>query len=241
MNQDISLVRPAITSPAARPAARTGLNRRRLIDAPTRALHWWLALSVAVAWLTGDSERWRLVHVCMGYSAAGLFALELLWGWIRLGLAHQPARLRGQFAKLKALPNWWARTRAGQIDLPQGLNLLIALSVVLMLLLSGATLLTGLPVWWEWLADGPGDVLAEVHKLSADALLATIAVHVGALLLTSWQRRRNLLAPMVSGRTDGPGPDLVKCNRTGLALVISLSVLVFWGWRFWLAWNAASV
>ena len=49
-------------------------------DAPVRVFHWLLVLSFAGAYLTAESERWRLVHVTLGYTLAGLLAFRLLWG-----------------------------------------------------------------------------------------------------------------------------------------------------------------
>ncbi|MEY4752618.1 MAG: hypothetical protein RJA44_293, partial [Pseudomonadota bacterium] len=128
----------------------------------------------------------------------------------------------------------------GSLDLQLGQNLLLALSVALMLPLVLAAVLSGLPIWWEWLSDAATDQLAEVHELLTNGLLLVIGAHVVALLLGSWQRRRNLVAPMLSGRTSGVGPDLVRHNRSGLALLISVAVLGFWGWRAWLAWSTGS-
>ena len=37
-------------------------------DAPVRVFHWLLVLSFAGAYLTAESERWRLLHVSLGLS-----------------------------------------------------------------------------------------------------------------------------------------------------------------------------
>ena len=51
-------------------------------DAPTRVFHWLLAASFAGAFLTADSERWRDIHVLLGYTFAGLIGFRLVWGLI---------------------------------------------------------------------------------------------------------------------------------------------------------------
>jgi cytochrome b len=61
---------------------KTGAARILVWDVPTRVFHWLLVLSFAAAYLTGDSERWRDVHVAAGYSMAGLLAFRLVWGLI---------------------------------------------------------------------------------------------------------------------------------------------------------------
>ena len=43
------------------------ITQRVLVwDLPTRIFHWSLAVSFAGAFLTGDSERWRDIHVLLG-------------------------------------------------------------------------------------------------------------------------------------------------------------------------------
>lgn len=48
----------------------------RVWDAPVRVFHGLLALSVAGAWLTSESERWHLVHIPLGYTAGLLLAVH---------------------------------------------------------------------------------------------------------------------------------------------------------------------
>jgi Cytochrome b(N-terminal)/b6/petB. len=51
-----------------------------VVDATTRMLHWLMALSFTAAYITADGERWRLVHVTLGYTLAGLVVARVLWG-----------------------------------------------------------------------------------------------------------------------------------------------------------------
>ena len=37
-------------------------------DMPVRVFHWLTVLSFAGAYLTAESERWRLLHVTLGYT-----------------------------------------------------------------------------------------------------------------------------------------------------------------------------
>ena len=43
------------------------MSRILVWDAPTRVGHWLMAGSFAVAFVTGDSEAWRNVHLVAGY------------------------------------------------------------------------------------------------------------------------------------------------------------------------------
>ena len=51
-------------------------------DAPVRVFHGCLALSFAGAWLSAEAEGWRLLHVTLGWTVAGLVLLRLLWGLV---------------------------------------------------------------------------------------------------------------------------------------------------------------
>ena len=50
----------------------------RVWDAPVRVFHWLLVLSFAGAYLSAESERWRLLHVTLGYTLGGLVAFRLV-------------------------------------------------------------------------------------------------------------------------------------------------------------------
>ena len=51
-------------------------------DVPVRVFHWLMVLSFLGAYVTAESERWRLLHVTLGYTMAGLVVFRLLWGLV---------------------------------------------------------------------------------------------------------------------------------------------------------------
>jgi len=57
------------------------IQRILVWDIPTRVFHWLLVLSFAGAYLTAESERYRDIHVVLGYTLLGLIAFRLLWGF----------------------------------------------------------------------------------------------------------------------------------------------------------------
>ena len=73
-------------------------SKTKVWDLPTRIFHWALAASFAGAYLLSESERLRNVHVALGYTALGLLAFRLVWGFIgpryALSLIHisEPTR-----------------------------------------------------------------------------------------------------------------------------------------------------
>jgi cytochrome b len=71
---------PAFQPAAAAPSRAGDVPQRRVIDAPTRVFHWLSALSFLGAYLTADGERWRALHVTLGYTLAGLLAFRVLYG-----------------------------------------------------------------------------------------------------------------------------------------------------------------
>lgn len=222
------------STPLSPPAAGPGRSTtpgRRVVDAPVRMFHALFGLCFALAYATGDSEAWRLLHVTLGYTMAGLLGFRLVWGLV----GPRPARLALRWRRaagvagwLRATPRSLAQARAW---LRQGEHLATGLAVVLLLALAVPVLASGWVVWMEWWAWA-GDALAEVHEALASAMLALALAHVGLVLWTSLRRRRNQALPMLTGRLPGtPGPDLVQRDRRGLAALLLASVIGFVAWQ----------
>lgn len=190
---------------------------RRVIDAPTRLFHWLFALSFAGAYVTADSEHWRVVHMALGYGFAGLLLFRLLYGL----LGPRPVRwavLRGKLASLSGAwrDGWHGGWRTAGFWRPQQ-NRLSALFIVTILLGAAPLVLSGHASEHDWV--GLGEAWEALHEFFGNALLAAVLVHIGWVLLLSLGRRRNLVWPMVSGCTEGPGPDLLPARR-GLAALL---------------------
>lgn len=224
---------PSPTQAGAPAAARPGSSRpasRRVTDATTRMLHWLMALSFTGAYLSADSEHWRLTHVTLGYTLAGLLVFRVLWGLV----GPRQARLSVLWRKLQGLPGWFkslpslSSPTAMLSAWRQGENLLMALAVALILLLVLPLSLSGYAVWDEW----GGDWLEEVHEFFGNALLIAVLAHIGLIALLSALRRKNQALPMLTGRVAGAGPDLAKSNYGLLAAVLLACVLGFWGWQW---------
>lgn len=62
------------------PSAKTCTPSRRIVEMPMRLFHTFMALSFVGAYMTAESERFRLVHVSLGYTLFGLVVFRLLWG-----------------------------------------------------------------------------------------------------------------------------------------------------------------
>ena len=227
---------PASSPWAARapsPAA-TATPGRLVIDAPTRVFHWLFALSFAGAYLTADGERWRALHVTLGYALAGLLAFRVLYGIFgprHAGLGMLLRKLGGAPAWLRSLGQGLRQRSAQGIQWRQGQNLLMALAVVSMLVLTVPLTLSGYGTYNDWGAFLGGDWLEDVHEFFGNAFLAVVLGHIAFIVALSVLRRRNQALPMLTGRIAGAGPDLVKRNRVWLAVLLGAGVLGFIVWQ----------
>lgn len=212
-------------APVAAPAAQAApAPSRRTVDAPTRAFHWLTALCFAGAYATADGERWRLVHTTLGDSLVGLIGWRVLWGL----LGPRSTRFSGWASRLRALPAALQTLRQGAWLGVRLQNLGMLLLIVALLASLVATLASG------WVGDQglAGDWMEEVHEFFGNTSLALVGAHIGAVLGLSLLRRRNLAAPMLTGRLPGRGPDLVAHNRVWLAGLLVVAVLGFWAWQW---------
>ena len=216
------------TSTSTRPAAPgAGPNSRRVVDAPIRMFHWLFALCFAGAYITADGESLRLLHVTLGYSLAGLLGFRLVYGLV--GPRH--ARLSLMWRKLSGGPAWLASFKAvpaQQINWRQGQNLLMALAVVSLLVLPLPVTLSGYLNY----NDFGGELMEDLHGAAGDIFLGVVLAHLALIAGLSALRRNNQALPMLTGRTQGAGPDLVKHNARWLALVLLLSLLAYWAWEW---------
>lgn len=235
MQAHTTLDTSAINATRAAPAPR-----RLVTDAPIRMFHALFALSFLGAYLTADGDRWRALHVTLGYTMAGLLAFRVLYGV----LGPRQSGLSALWCKLSAAP-LWLRTTADalskaswrDINWRQGQNLLMSLSVVLLMALVIPLTLTGYATFHEW-GDVVGaewitDGLGEVHEFFGEALLFIVFAHLALIAGLSVLRRKNQALPMLTGRVEGGGPDLVKSNRMWLAVLLLAAVLGYgvWEWQ----------
>lgn len=196
-------------------------------DLPVRVFHWLMALSFAGAYLTGDSERWRLVHVTLGYTMAGLVVFRLMWGLAGTRHARFAAFVRGPGAALRYLGS----LRRGRPEHHVGHNPAGGWAIVALLLLAAALSASG----WAVYTDTAGHWLEEAHELLAHLMLAVVAVHIAAVVLSSWLHREHLVAAMVHGRKNGAPQDGIGQARRGVAALLVVAVLGFW----WMQWHDA--
>lgn len=178
----------------------------RIWDLPTRLFHWALAAcvvgSVVSAKVGGNAMEW---HFRLGYAVFALLMFRLVWGigggrWSRFA-----SFVRGPLTTwryLRGQPDGLAGAEAGH-------NPLGALSVLGMLAVLAVQVGTGLFADDEIASTGPlvslvtGSVSSQLtswHKTFGQWLiLGLVALHVLAILFYLLKKKRNLIAPMLTG------------------------------------------
>ena len=102
--------------------------------APVRVFHWLLVTCFLGAFITAESERWRLLHVTLGYTMGGLVAFRLVWGLIGSRHARFASFVKGPAAVVRYLRSMWGpRPKVGQKFWP--------------------CVTQGAPCWWSRLRD----------------------------------------------------------------------------------------
>ena len=193
-------------------------------DWPVRLGHWLMVGSFVVAWLTAESETWRLVHVLAGAVIVAVAAFRLSWGFIGSRYARFVDFVRGPRAVvdyLGSLLNLQPAHHAGHN--PAG--------GWAILLLLGLGILCGLSGWAIYNEIG-GDWLEELHEGLAATMLTVVIVHVAGVISGSVLHGENLVRAMLTGYKRG-SPDEAIPSARPLAAIVLLAWVGAAGW--WLA------
>jgi cytochrome b len=194
-------------------------------DLPVRLFHWAMVGCFAGAWLTSESERWRLLHTTLGYTLAGLVLFRLLWGVVGTRHARFSSFVRGPRAALGYLRS----LLTGRPQHFAGHNPAGALAIVALLGLGLAVVASGWANEQNLLA---GEWLHEVHEAAASLMLGVVGVHVAGVVLGSWLHRENLVRAMWTGRKAGRSGDGIRSPRRLVAALLLALLLGFW-WQQW--------
>jgi cytochrome b len=179
-------------------------------DHIVRIIHWALAATVLIAWMF-DEPLW--MHTWLGYAAAMLVVVRILWGFVGPEHARFVNFVRGPrivFGYLAGLIRFSSRRYLGHS--PAGGAMIIALLVMIVV-----TAGTGMANLAAEQGEGPlASVIAkvepqpgqrhpeliirEVHETAANITLALVVLHVCGVLLASFAHRENLVLAMITGR-----------------------------------------
>lgn len=197
-------------------------TRVRVWDLPVRVFHWALAASFVGAYALSESERFRQVHVALGYTVLGLVAFRLFWGivgthYARFGsFAYSP---RAAVRHLRDEVTGRARRYLGHN--PAG-----SWAVYGLLLLAAATGVTG----YLTLNEVGDDAFEEVHEALASAWLALVALHVLGVIFSSVMQRESLVRAMLTGYRNGGAEPEARPHRA-LGVTLAAAVVGFWAWN----------
>lgn len=189
-------------------------------DLPTRVFHWVFALCFCGAYLTAESEHFRLLHVTFGYTFGGLLAFRLLWG---LG-GSRYARFSSFIFSLGELRDYLLALISRKPQHYLGHNPAGALAIFLMLILGLLTAASGFAHYQEL----GGDWLEELHEGSAELMLGVVTVHLAGVVVSSHLHRENLPLAMLTGLKQGLAEQGIRRSYTLLGILLALLVLVFW-------------
>lgn len=188
-------------------------------DLPTRLFHWLLVLSFAGAFLTAESERFRDVHVLLGYTVLALIGFRLIWGIIGTryarfsSFAFGPAKVVAYLKSLltRSPDHYLGHNPAGSW-------------VIYGLLLLG--LVSGVSGYATYNEIG-GDWMEELHEGTSNTMLALVVVHVAGVIVSSLLHRENLIGSMINGYKSSEAEHGARPAHwlTVVALLTGLAVL----------------
>lgn len=165
----------------------------------TRAMHWAVALLVALAWLAGSTMEWfprgasrdaaTQLHYSLGVLVLGLGALRVVW------------RLLSPLPSVPGMPRWQHLAAVGVHVALAVLCIALPLSGLLDRWARGrqVTVFGGFDVPAPFAIPG-GRLWGEVHEVMGNLLLVVIAAHVAAALWHHFIVRDGTLRRMLPRR-----------------------------------------
>ncbi len=171
-------------------------------DRIVRIGHWLLALSFLVAYVSAESERWRMVHVASGCVVVAAVFMRLIWGTIGSQHARFSSFVRAPrqaIGYLKSLATLRPENHAGHN--PAG-----GWAVVGLLSLSALASSTG----WMAYNDIGGTRMGRWHETLSNLALLLVIVHVFAVLASSCLHRENLVRTMLTGWGKGHADQSIR-------------------------------
>jgi cytochrome b len=191
-------------------------------DVPTRVFHWLLVASFAGAFLTSESERYRDIHVVLGYTLLGLIAFRLIWGFIGTRYAQFKSFIFSPVETAK----YFTSMLSGSPKHYLGHNPAGSLAVFALLALGITSGVSGVMLF----QDIGGEALEELHEMVSYGMLTVVALHVVGVLASSLLHRENLVRAMITGykSVQTVGDKGISCAYTWLGAIILAIVLAFW-------------
>lgn len=193
-------------------------------DWPVRLGHWLMVGGFILAWLTSESETWRLVHAFSGSVVIAVALFRLPWGFIGSRYARFVDFVRGPGSVVDYLRSLIRLEPAHHT----GHNPAGGWAIMLLLGLGIATGLVG----WAMYDELGGEWLEELHEGLAATMLTVVFIHVAGVISGSLLHGENLVRAMITGHKQGSPEEAIPSARP-LAAIFLLVWVAAASW--WLA------
>lgn len=193
-------------------------------DWPVRLGHWLMVGGFIVAWLTSESETWRLVHAFSGSVVIAVALFRLPWGFIGSRYARFVDFVRGPGSVVDYLRSLIRL----EPDHHTGHNPAGGWAIMLLLGLGIATGVVG----WAMYNELGGEWLEDLHEGLAATMLTVVFIHVAGVISGSLLHGENLVRAMITGHKHGSPEEAIPSARP-LAAIFLLVWVATASW--WLA------
>ena len=185
-------------------------------DWPVRIGHWLMVGGFVLAWLTAESETFRLVHAVSGGVVLAVAIFRLPWGFVGSRYARFVDFVRGPTAVKEYANSLLKLEPAHHV----GHNPAGGWAIVLLL---GLGILSGLSGWAIY-NDIGGHLLEELHEGLASAMLTVVFIHLIGVFSGSLLHGENLVPAMLTGRKQGLPEQAIPSARPIAAVLLLLWV-----------------
>jgi cytochrome b len=196
------------------------MQRILVWDAPVRVLHWLLALSFCGAFLTAESERYRDIHVLLGYTLLGLMTFRLLWGIFGSRYARFDSFL---FKPAEVVAYLQSLVKGNPIHYV-GHNPAGSVAIWLLLILGISSGASGIMAF----QDIGGDRVEDLHEFVSNAMLGIVSIHLAGVVASSLMHRENLVRSMITGIKFARPDEGIARSHAWLGVIILAVVVAFW-------------
>jgi hypothetical protein len=192
-------------------------------DAVVMVSHWLLAFCFLGAVITQESERFRLVHVTMGYTMFGLVIFRLIWGFV----GGKYTRFNAIYPRIKKVIEYLKSLFTAEPQTFIGFHAIGFLAAYLILAVILLVTMSGYLVFEE---IGP-DLFEDVHETFGNLLIVIVVIHSGGVLINAIIQKIKL---SMSANADLSGSKVVAISIhrvrpfKWMAAIILLAVIYFW-------------
>lgn len=181
-------------------------------DWPVRLGHWLMVGGFILAWLTSESETWRLVHAFSGSVVIAVAVFRLPWGFIGSRYARFVDFVRGPGSVVDYLRSLLRL----EPDHHTGHNPAGGWAIILLLGLGIATGLVG----WAMYNELGGEWLEDLHEGLATTMLTVVFIHVAGVVSGSLLHGENLVRAMITGHKQGSPEEAIPSARPLAAIFL---------------------